>query len=75
MVLEQYTYVFAIGTFFALMDAYNNGASKSFSPSSCLPARVTLADTILRRCCQRLGYQCVVEIDLVQTSHDIRYYL
>ncbi|CAD0045364.1 unnamed protein product [Aureobasidium pullulans] len=24
--LDQYTYVFAIGTFFALLDAYNNGA-------------------------------------------------
>jgi len=29
MALDQYTYVFAIGTFFALLDAYNNGASKS----------------------------------------------
>ncbi|KXT00631.1 hypothetical protein AC578_3162 [Pseudocercospora eumusae] len=27
MVLEAYTYVFAIGTFFALMEAYNNGAN------------------------------------------------
>jgi sodium-dependent phosphate transporter len=27
MVLEQYTYVFAIGTLFALLDAYNNGAN------------------------------------------------
>jgi hypothetical protein len=27
-VLDQYTYVFAIGTFFALLDAYNNGASE-----------------------------------------------
>ncbi|TKW59093.1 Phosphate-repressible phosphate permease pho-4 [Colletotrichum tanaceti] len=27
MVLEQYTYVFAIGTFFAMLDAYNNGAN------------------------------------------------
>ena len=26
--LDQYTYVFAIGTFFALLDAYNNGASE-----------------------------------------------
>ncbi|KEQ86071.1 MAG: DUF1681-domain-containing protein [Aureobasidium pullulans] len=25
--LDQYTYVFAIGTFFALLDAYNNGAN------------------------------------------------
>jgi sodium-dependent phosphate transporter len=27
--LTQYNYVFAIGTFFAMLDAYNNGASKS----------------------------------------------
>ncbi|KAK2733699.1 hypothetical protein FQN57_001979 [Myotisia sp. PD_48] len=27
MVLEQYTYVFVIGTFFAMLDAYNNGAN------------------------------------------------
>ncbi|KAI1343886.1 phosphate transporter [Xylariaceae sp. FL0016] len=27
MVLHEYTYVFAIGTFFALLDAYNNGAN------------------------------------------------
>jgi len=25
--LTQYNYVFAIGTFFAMLDAYNNGAS------------------------------------------------
>jgi sodium-dependent phosphate transporter len=29
--LTQYNYVFAIGTFFAMLDAYNNGASKSSS--------------------------------------------
>ena len=29
--LTQYDYVFAIGTFFALLDAYNNGASE-YSP-------------------------------------------
>lgn len=29
MVLTEYSYVFAIGTFFALLDAYNNGASTS----------------------------------------------
>lgn len=28
MVLNQFTYVFAIGTFFALLDAFNNGASE-----------------------------------------------
>lgn len=27
MVLSDYTYVFAIGTFFALLEAFNNGAS------------------------------------------------
>lgn len=26
-VLAEYTYVFVIGTFFALLDAYNNGAN------------------------------------------------
>lgn len=25
--LHQYDYIFAIGTFFALLDAFNNGAS------------------------------------------------
>jgi hypothetical protein len=29
--LTEYTYVFAIGTFFALLEAYNNGASTSFT--------------------------------------------
>ena len=28
MALDQYTYVFVIGTFFAMLDAYNNGASE-----------------------------------------------
>lgn len=28
MTLSQYDYIFAIGTFFALLDAFNNGASK-----------------------------------------------
>ena len=32
--LDKYTYVFAIGTFFALLDAFNNGASKYALPSS-----------------------------------------
>lgn len=26
--LDQYTYVFVIGTLFAMLDAFNNGASK-----------------------------------------------
>jgi sodium-dependent phosphate transporter len=29
MVLQDYTYLFAIGTLFAMLDAYNNGASES----------------------------------------------
>lgn len=29
MVLTDYTYVFAFGTMFALLEAFNNGASKS----------------------------------------------
>jgi len=29
MALEEYTYVFVIGTLFAMLDAYNNGASES----------------------------------------------
>ena len=35
--LEQYNYVFAIGTFFAMLDAYNNGASTSrpWPPKTC----------------------------------------
>lgn len=28
MVLTDYTYIFVIGTFFAMLDAYNNGASE-----------------------------------------------
>lgn len=31
MVLSDYTYIFAIGTIFAMLDAYNNGASQSLS--------------------------------------------
>lgn len=31
--LDQYTYIFAIGTFFALLDAYNNGASEFPPPN------------------------------------------
>jgi sodium-dependent phosphate transporter len=28
MYLHQYDYIFAIGTLFAMLDAYNNGASE-----------------------------------------------
>lgn len=36
--MEKYTYVFAIGTFFAMLDAYNNGASESWWPKSTQPS-------------------------------------
>jgi sodium-dependent phosphate transporter len=29
--LDDYTYVFVIGTFFAMLDAFNNGASEYLS--------------------------------------------
>jgi hypothetical protein len=32
-VLHEYDYVFAIGTLFAMLDAYNNGASEYSKPS------------------------------------------
>jgi hypothetical protein len=34
MVLDAYTYVFAIGSCFALLEAFNNGASKFLSHMS-----------------------------------------
>lgn len=34
MVLHEYTYIFALGTMFALLEAYNNGASKSTEQSA-----------------------------------------
>lgn len=40
--LDQYTYVFVIGTFFAMLDAYNNGASEYYTSSprpACIPRR------------------------------------
>lgn len=33
MVLHEYTYVFAIGTCFALLEAFNNGASTFLTPT------------------------------------------
>jgi hypothetical protein len=43
--LHQYNYVFAIGTFFALLDAYNNGASK-YSPRGLLPFHANSSQTM-----------------------------
>lgn len=34
MVLHEYTYIFALGTIFALLEAFNNGASKSIRPAT-----------------------------------------
>lgn len=39
-VLSQYDYVFAIGTFFAMLDAYNNGASKCQQSTRPPPDRI-----------------------------------
>jgi hypothetical protein len=44
--LTQYNYVFAIGTFFALLDAYNNGASK-YSGSRMLTHDTNNSQTML----------------------------
>jgi hypothetical protein len=65
MTLHEYDYVFAIGTLFAMLDAYNNGASKS------LPLYVTLAAihhiqilirSLCRRCRKLLGYQRLIPV-------------
>lgn len=37
MVMTEYTYVFAIGTMFALLEAYNNGASTSSHGQTNIP--------------------------------------
>jgi len=34
MYLHQYDYIFAIGTLFAMLDAYNNGASEYIDDTS-----------------------------------------
>lgn len=34
MVLTEYTYVFALGTCFALLEAFNNGASTFYTPTA-----------------------------------------
>ena len=35
MKLHEYDYIFAIGTFFAMLDAYNNGASECLRSLPC----------------------------------------
>lgn len=37
--LDQYTYIFVIGTFFAMLDAYNNGASEYFPRAYSSPSQ------------------------------------
>jgi hypothetical protein len=65
--LTQYTYVFAIGTFFALLEAYNNGASMLLHPYfDRLLRQLTLSH---RRCCQRLGHQCLLPLRHLPASH------
>lgn len=40
MVLHEYTYIFAIGTCFALLEAFNNGASTLLTPDQPGPSHV-----------------------------------
>lgn len=70
MYLHQYDYIFGIGTVFAMLDAYNNGASMSCSLS---PALTYL--TLPRRCGQRLGHQCFLAIRLLPMGDDPRNHL
>lgn len=46
MVLHEYTYIFALGTMFALLEAYNNGASKSLEADLLRPAPGESQDNI-----------------------------
>ena len=67
-VLSQFDYIFAIGTFFALLDAFNNGASKCLGPSV-----LGLHDTelYLRRRSQCMGNQCIFQVHLIQMGHGL----
>lgn len=40
--LTEYTYVFAIGTFFALLEAYNNGANDGYEFENIRPLSMRL---------------------------------
>lgn len=75
--LDQYTYVFVIGTFFAMLDAYNNGASEYPAPPTllCFSMGGWMLTRLDRRCGQRVGDECVVEVHLVQTGHGLRHHL
>ena len=67
-VLSQFDYIFAIGTFFALLDAFNNGASKSLGGFV-----LGLHDTELyfRRRSQCMGNQCIFQVHLIQMGHGL----
>jgi len=77
MVLTEYTYVFAIGTFFAMLDAFNNGASKYYQHFLTVGYTYihAVTDSHGRRCCKRLGDQCLVEVHHLPTGHGFRYHL
>lgn len=48
MVMTEYTYVFAIGTMFALLEAYNNGASTySLTCPVLFDQKLTIEQTML----------------------------
>jgi hypothetical protein len=47
MVMTEYTYVFAIGTMFALLEAYNNGASTFYLSILQFDLELTLEQTML----------------------------
>lgn len=83
--LHQYDYIFGIGTVFAMLDAYNNGASEyTYTLSglqwsmafSTVPIPV-LIDILLffRRCSQLLGDQCVLPVHLLPSGHGSRHHL
>jgi hypothetical protein len=67
MVMTEFTYVFAIGTFFALLEAYNNGASTLHLPGT-IHIRI-FANQPPRRCRQRVGYVCVLSFRHIPASY------
>jgi hypothetical protein len=64
-VLSQYDYIFAIGTFFALLDVFNNGAVRLLLPDPTFQVLTTAVE----RCCQLLGHQCLLEVDLLPMGY------
>lgn len=65
--LNQYDYIFAIGTLFALLDAFNNGASEYlgtllYPAKRYLPLTGSDLQPFCRRCSQFLGDQRLVAV-------------